>query len=452
MSSTTAATPSTGPPKQTSKPRRPPRPNYAAIHVRPLPLTIHPLPTLTLQNPLSILHILHIYLSPLISYIFPSLALSSHKAHNYRAYLDTFTNSVHVTDPSAVRALWEQGFFGKGSLSRSEPEWVTQQKKKLGIIVDTSAEVTRKRREERREAKRERARMELKELEKQLSKEKELAETANGKSQDGAMVPKSEAQIIGLSRIMKAMEEKQKEISAATSDVPVEKESQQTLHEEGHNNFETEIVNQEHLQLNLMEAFFLHYALGVLTIFPGSSIDPTASREPLDTIQLLQRFRQMSYFPQQISNLPRNRTDDPFLVSYVVYHHFRSLGWIVRSGIKFAVDWLLYYRGPAFSHAEFAIVIIPSYSHVWWDTEQGKQYLQSGPFEGNVKKDWYWLHAVNRVQAQVRKCLVLVYVDIPPPAEMEKAGEGHETDIIGLLQKYTVREFVLRRWSPNRNR
>ena len=46
------------------------------------------------------------------------------------------------------------------------------------------------------------------------------------------------------------------------------------------------------------------------------------------------------------------RSDNPFIVDYAVYHHYRSLGWTVKSGLKFCVDYLLYKRGPAFDHAE----------------------------------------------------------------------------------------------------
>lgn len=45
--------------------------------------------------------------------------------------------------------------------------------------------------------------------------------------------------------------------------------------------------------------------------------------------------------------------DNPFLVNYVVYHHYRALGWVVKGGIKFCVDYLLYKRGPVFHHAEY---------------------------------------------------------------------------------------------------
>jgi tRNA-splicing endonuclease subunit Sen2 len=49
---------------------------------------------------------------------------------------------------------------------------------------------------------------------------------------------------------------------------------------------------------------------------------------------------------------PVLRFDNPFLLHYVLFHHYRSLGWVVKGGIKFCVDYLLYKRGPVFSHAE----------------------------------------------------------------------------------------------------
>lgn len=48
------------------------------------------------------------------------------------------------------------------------------------------------------------------------------------------------------------------------------------------------------------------------------------------------------------------RLENPFIVNYAVYHHYRALGWVVKNGIKFCVDFLLYRRGPVFNHAEYA--------------------------------------------------------------------------------------------------
>lgn len=60
----------------------------------------------------------------------------------------------------------------------------------------------------------------------------------------------------------------------------------------------------------------------------------------------LTTFKQILYF------------DNPFIVNYIVYHHYRSLGWVIKGGIKFCVDYLLYKRGPVFSHAEYVVVIL----------------------------------------------------------------------------------------------
>lgn len=93
-----------------------------------------------------------------------------------------------------------------------------------------------------------------------------------------------------------------------------------------------------------------------------------------------------------------SRPDNPFLLNYVAYHHFRSLGWVVRSGIKFCVDLLLYKKGPAFSHAEFAVVVLPVYE----DPEDAHS-SPFGPHPQADHRDWVWFSSVNRVNTQVLK-------------------------------------------------
>lgn len=66
---------------------------------------------------------------------------------------------------------------------------------------------------------------------------------------------------------------------------------------------------------------------------------------------------QTAELPPQIPPSPTPQKylqfDNPFLINYAVYHHYRSLGWVVKGGIKFCVDYLLYKRGPVFTHAEY---------------------------------------------------------------------------------------------------
>lgn len=100
---------------------------------------------------------------------------------------------------------------------------------------------------------------------------------------------------------------------------------------------------------------------------------------------------------------------------------------------------VLYNRGPVFSHAEFGVLILPSYSHPFWSTDENRKRKE--------RKPWHWLHAVNRVSSQVKKTVIVVYVDVPPPVEGLRELGVRET-----LERYKVREFGMRRWIVSRNR
>src|SRR5579871_4189813 len=155
---------------QTKNPARKRRPFYAKIHADKLPLDVTPLPAFVPHNPLSVLRIAY----TLISEFF--LPPKSHSSI-YHGYFDAPTRSIHVTDEVFVRGLWERGFFGKGSLSRSEPTWLYSEKTRLGLInVETSDWVTKARRKEREEMKKERARLERETIELQRQKEASAAD------------------------------------------------------------------------------------------------------------------------------------------------------------------------------------------------------------------------------------------------------------------------------------
>ncbi|KJX92294.1 tRNA-splicing endonuclease subunit Sen2 like protein [Zymoseptoria brevis] len=423
---TSSPAPGTTDPAAPRKPARPKakRPNYAFIHRNPLPLEVHPLPAFHPTNPFSLLRIAYAYLSLLIS------PPESHPTSPYIGYSSLETRSVHVTDSKHVRALWEMGFFGKGTLSRSEPSWVEREKARLKakrVGGGTAEEATNARREKRRAFKLERARAEAEKIERQRKVEQGLLPLE-------ALTLDEPTEVVGdLEPLIARSDDSQVTVRPATR--AARSASVSSSEDE-----EQEIENQEHLQLTCEEAFFLSYGLGVLDIRPLSD----SSRPPFSTSELLRQFDQTSTFPRKPATLDVP-PDSQFMLNYVVYHHFRSLGWVVRPGIKFSIDYLLYYRGPVFSHAEFAVMIIPSYSDAYWNTEAGKSRRRIK----EDSKDWWWLHCVNRVQSQVLKTLVLVYVDIPPPNEFT----GAETlDVGALLKGYKLREFVMKRWVANRSR
>lgn len=424
------------------------RPNYNQMHKDRLPLDIHPLPAFIPHNPLSLLRIAYALISEFFS------APTSHSTI-YHGYFDIATRSVHVTDEAFVRGLWERGFFGKGSLSRSEPTWLHSEKTRLGLIeVTTSDQVTRARRKEREQMKKERARLEREAIEQQKLKETsgidnqqndtpELTTSNESETPDLVEQPLVDGSngSIGKDANLSAQPTGPRPKSVSWDpNIPT---SNGSLHPEIEQPAEHQVnvANQEHLQLSLEEAFFLSYGLGVLGVQFPSEI----RLQPSNNFGFLQLCRQYSYFPP--SSISELQPDDSFMLHYVTYHHFRSLGWVVRDGIKFAVDWLLYKRGPVFDHAEFAVIIIPSYTNSYWlEGELTREKVK----KKRKEKSWSWLHATNRVLNHVTKTLVLCYVDVPSPSAV-KAREEKE-DIGALLKLYRVREFCVRRWSANRNR
>lgn len=131
------------------------------------------------------------------------------------------------------------------------------------------------------------------------------------------------------------------------------------------------VEDLEHLQLNLEEAFFLSWAVGCLDVINpktvGDLLNPLSLCSPMSPLQndimtshelfqhilsLSQPFKPPPPASSYMAALQLRRPDNPFLISYIAYHHYRSLGWVVKTGIKFCVDWLLYKKGMVFSHAE----------------------------------------------------------------------------------------------------
>lgn len=606
-----------------TKPKSPPRLPLNKLYALPAPLRTFPLPILVPHNPISLFHILYVWLSQAIK------PPSSNFDPIYQGWWSPDTRSVHVTDTRSIRGLWEQGFYGKGSLSRSEPNWLNREKTRRGTGSKlTSEQVTQQRRVERQHTKWERARKEREAIDQRLLEEAEAvqplqevsASTADSTLTDEDLrdvndtsltisdvnghftthlpmtlpspvgprellslpnshldldlyfqinnasvkntsaeaeldrwfcpAPVGPMQLLALPNTLselphteispmeikdhvgiktgsysnghvtatkaiegpasdaksngtgtgamngfgvnghasKALEHRGSELSDETVEGSVHSEdSTQTVsftpngpaltNGNGSSGIpkikrrksvrfsptvekttfiqseppsperangtttpievEEHIQDREHYQLTMEEAFFLSYSLGALSV-----LDPL-TKTSITNEDLFNIFRKASYFPP-VSN-PSLSPDDPFMLNYVVYHHYRSLGWCVRGGAKFSCDFMLYNRGPVFSHAEFAIIILPSYSDDYWSSDV---FLQNY-VKGKEHRTWAWMHCINRVITQVKKSLVLVYVDIPRPLHSD---EEKRLGVDGMIQRYQVREFVMKRWQMNRER
>uniref|UniRef100_A0A8C0PFD8 tRNA-splicing endonuclease subunit Sen2 n=1 Tax=Canis lupus familiaris TaxID=9615 RepID=A0A8C0PFD8_CANLF len=165
----------------------------------------------------------------------------------------------------------------------------------------------------------------------------------------------------------------------------------------------------EYLQLSLEEAFFLVYALGCLSIY--------YEKEPLTIMKLWKAFTVVQ---------PTFRT------TYMAYHYFRSKGWVPKVGLKYGTDLLLYRKGPPFYHASYSVII----------------ELVDDHFEGSLRRPFSWrsLAALSRVSVNVSKELMLCYL-IKPSTMTDKEMESPE-----CMKQIKVQEVILSRWVSSRER
>uniref|UniRef100_L7M449 tRNA-intron lyase n=1 Tax=Rhipicephalus pulchellus TaxID=72859 RepID=L7M449_RHIPC len=164
----------------------------------------------------------------------------------------------------------------------------------------------------------------------------------------------------------------------------------------------------ESLQLFFEEAYFLSYGLGCLIVKDGD--------QDLELLKLWQRFCGL---------------DDNFPARYAVYHHFRSKGWVVRSGAKFAADYLLYKDGPPFYHATFSVIV----RSVWADN------LETEP--DHRLQSWPSLSGLIRVNGNASKSVLLCHVIMPRDADFTTPH---------VLRSFKVQEILVRRWIVSEER
>lgn len=295
-----------------------------------------------------------------------------------------------VHDEEDMRNLWKQGFFGKGTLSRSDPSWKTRTNRRLNLDEDldiTSEEITKIRREERKKFKTERSKLQ----------DLELKQRQNNISNAELQTLEEVRQNLNTLRL------ENPNYNQALSLLEALRIEDQNVIRDG------TLLNLEYLQLQKTEVFFLRFALNVINI-------------DLSLPELFSECCERNISP-----------DNSFILEYVVYHHYRSLGWCVRSGIKFGCDMLLYKRGPPFSHAEHAILIMSDSHH-----------------------DWSSISSISRVIGGVKKNLVLTFIDGPTTEEFDAVVNSSYScaneKMYNIFKLYKITEILYRRWIPSRNR
>lgn len=314
-------------------------------------------------------------LKSLVSLILPRVAVPVH-----------YTNGVFkVTTVEHMKAIWSQGFYGKGILSRSEPTWLERQGESDSLF---SEQITQSRRVNRDLWKKHRD--SLVELENSLKRQ----------STKGELTPSQQELLV---------KERQR-----LSDIKDQIHKLPDLNGSASIDDLTSLDGVEYLQLAPYECLFL-LQTGCVSL--------------------------SGHTPQSLFTHLVDSIGLQFVIDYAVYYHYRSLGWCVKPGLKFSVDFVCYSRGPPFTHAEFALKVLRD--------GDGGTIGSNGEIISLID-----LSAIMRVSNGVKKTLILVSV---VNSSDEKIRDNYEEflldgDLIKLLNCFFIGEFSLNRWAPSRTR
>ncbi|KAF7395612.1 hypothetical protein HZH68_009662 [Vespula germanica] len=171
---------------------------------------------------------------------------------------------------------------------------------------------------------------------------------------------------------------------------------------------------RESLHMTFEETFFLMFGLGCLQLihFDGTLMD-------INNAWL--------YFSKEDTN---------FVQKYVVYHYFRSKGWVVKPGLKYGGDFLLYKEGPPFYHASYIVII---------DVVDA-DLLTIIPSKSIRKMTWSNLFGLDRLSESAAKEILFAQVLWPSSISLNSGPSSP-----CMLSEFTVRELLWRRWNPKQN-
>ncbi|KAJ9078532.1 tRNA splicing endonuclease subunit sen2 [Entomophthora muscae] len=135
--------------------------------------------------------------------------------------------------------------------------------------------------------------------------------------------------------------------------------------------------------------------------------------------------------PGSSSNLdPSNE----FLINYVAYHFYRSQKWIVKCGLKYSSNFVLYKDGPMYRHSEFAVFV------------KGVAKSKASQIGSSKETHFTWqeIYNMSRLCSQVKKKPLICYVFYPE----KLANPTFEA----CISSFEVKSFQFERWSPSKTR
>lgn len=317
------------------------------------------------------------------SYPFPIIKDESNENAPFNCIIGHIKDQcVEITDQENIKILFTMGFFGKGTLSRSTPQALEE-----SLMLKTKGYRKKKRSWQKSKETSPQKQSEDNEVEVVVCDDNEEENPSKKRKTD------DEIEVV----LSDTNDESEESNASPPKETPKRKE-------------------KETLQLTFEEAYFLSYGLGCLVVKDKD--------QPLDLMRLWHKLCEL----HSAQNFP---------VMYTAYHHFRSKGWIVRNGLKYGTDFVLYKDGPPFSHSSYAVIVKGV-------KEKGLRDV-TGP-DGRPNFSWSALAGLNRTITHASKGVLLLYVIKPGTISENKISTPF------CVSQYKLEEVILKRWVPCENR
>lgn len=325
--------------------------------------------------------------------------------------------SVIGDDSSQRDYLWFNGFFGKGTLSRSQPTWYQRQLSKLDTKTKGNnvalEDMTRIRRQQR-----------------MIFKEKrELYEKKVEEMKQNNILNPYEKLIDDYLELRDL-----KEQMAKQKGIAIHKKNTLPKIELDKENFSDDEIGEEYEILTDQEDF-------ILTIEEYLYLKLIVSKA---TQSLWNSKYNLILQPEIKMNKLLDITQlRETIYQYAIYSSLRNKKYIVKDGLKFGVDFIVYdKKGPVFQHAEYGVLIRKIDMNQEMKTEDILSRL--------------------RVLNTSMKKMILVDIESTMKDEdwmivkkewsLLETNDECEKMFINLVQKCKIEQVLVKRWSTDRNR
>ncbi|KFB39892.1 AGAP009485-PA-like protein [Anopheles sinensis] len=114
----------------------------------------------------------------------------------------------------------------------------------------------------------------------------------------------------------------------------------------------------------------------------------TLDNEPIGVAEAFQKFQS---------------ANKRFFAGYCAYLYLKSKNWIIKSGLKFGGDFVIYVKGPQFNHASYIVLI--------QEMKQGKQL-------GDYTMDGLDFQGFNRIAETTAKDILFLEVHYPDSLDL----------------------------------